>query len=223
MLIVTFFLTTILCIIYIIKTKQYFNKTLWASAKLQGKEEERIRIATALHDNVIAQLHQLNLQVDNKLLQNRLQTIIQLVRNISHSLSPPMFNRLSLAELIQDVLNNLKHHYDITFYITSTVQYTLTQQQKLQLFRIFQEITTNIIKHANATSINVHLKYTQHYVAIHIKDNGQGFDQQLVSQNGLGLQNIALYAQALQAQYRIKTLISKGTSFTLLIPKPLYL
>lgn len=82
------------------------------------------------------------------------------------------------------------------------------------MFRIFQEIITNIQKHANTKEIIIKLKINKAYVLLIIEDFGDGFDVEKVTK-GLGSKNIELRARQIQAAYKFKNNQPKGSKFIL--------
>jgi len=73
-----------------------------------------------------------------------------------------------------------------------------------------QELLTNITKHAAANTITVQLRYTEKHFSFLVRDNGKGFDtnQQI---KGLGLGNLELRMQYLNAVHKVKSVKGKGT------------
>ena len=85
-----------------------------------------------------------------------------------------------------------------------------TDDFKVQITRIIQEIITNIVKHANATQMHLHLKKTNSYMALRISDNGKGYDTAKNSK-GLGTKNIETRVQYLKGIYKVTSELEKGT------------
>jgi signal transduction histidine kinase len=93
-------------------------------------------------------------------------------------------------------------------------------QKKLILFRIIQESIQNCIKHAEASVIWIVFFYCKDAIQISIRDNGKGFDPEVVMQNGsgLGLGNIRTRVHLTGGSYTIKSILQEGTYITLTIP-----
>ncbi|MFK7796983.1 MAG: sensor histidine kinase [Aureispira sp.] len=180
-------------------------------ALVEEQERERARIASELHDDLIAQLHRIKLSNQDQYINKMLKQSIQRARQLSHDLTPPMLAELSLESLLMDFLEPFQEHYTIQLHLNHSENRALEQAQKLQLFRIFQEVITNINKHAKATAIDITYRFQQRYCCLMVKDNGVGFDPH--KRNGLGLKNIQLRSQLLQGQYKIKTNQPQGTTF----------
>jgi len=189
----------------------YQRELLESSIEIQ--EKERARIASNLHDDLIAQLYGMKLQNSDAVLNKMLQQGIQTARSISHDLCPPMIENLDMPELISDFSQTYEQECSIQIQSKSENGFSLDTSKKLQLYRIFQEVLTNILKHAKATEVEVFYRLSEKYLSLVIRDNGIGFKTN--HKNGLGLKNIELRAQVLHAQYRFKENHPTGTSFIL--------
>jgi signal transduction histidine kinase len=87
----------------------------------------------------------------------------------------------------------------------------------LHVLRIVQEIFTNILKHANASEVSLHVSRGPKYVGVHIQDNGVGFVLER-SQHGRGLKNLKQRASALGGSIDIHAEAGQGTRFLLKLP-----
>jgi len=146
-------------------------------------------------------------------INSRLKESMASARKISHELTPPLMEELDLNELLEEYIDSLKIGIPIHFYCFHNAAKIRLPQMKLHLFRIFQEVVTNCLKHANASLIEVHFRSTESVVGIMIKDNGNG--ETIEGGEGLGLKNIESRAQFLRANYRYNSQQNKGTSFLL--------
>ncbi|RYY48634.1 MAG: hypothetical protein EOO06_09605 [Chitinophagaceae bacterium] len=93
----------------------------------------------------------------------------------------------------------------------------LTDTREVILFRIIQEVLHNIIKHANATEIQIVMDYKEKELALLISDNGQGFDLSSTVCSGTGLKNIKKRIQLLEGTYDIDS-SNEGTQMKINIP-----
>ncbi|QMU64081.1 MAG: histidine kinase [Flavobacteriaceae bacterium] len=177
------------------------------------QERERKRIASDLHDHLIAQLHRTKLINLDSSINGMLKKSIAMARYISHDLSPPLLAKTSVTSLFEDFLNPFREKYVITIWFSPGNNKDINEIKKLQLFRIFQEVIVNCDKHAKATEIEVLLRISKKYVHLIIKDNGIGIKK--TSVRGLGLKNIELRVAFLKGTYRIQQNKPKGTVFIL--------
>ncbi len=190
---------------------------------IKTQEKERKRIAEDIHDALIGKL--MGIQIEKQINNPDSKTIslirecIDLARRISHDLSPPLLEYTSLPILIDELLDPWKKIIAIVLKNDIRYNYNHSNDFKIQLTRIIQEMLTNITKHANATEINLSFRQTNKGLAIQIKDNGKGF-LLTENKNGLGLKNIETRVQYLRGRYRMTSKINHGTS-TLFLFKPI--
>lgn len=88
------------------------------------------------------------------------------------------------------------------------------------IFRLFQEILNNILKHAKATEININLDFSNHTLTLSLKDNGIGFEiDKITKQNkGMGLHNIQKRAEMIGGTATFHSAPSSGTTITISTP-----
>ncbi len=222
-----FFLTTLFITLLVInylksikKNKQKVSqlvrntqKEYWENTLLL-QEQDRERLAEELHDNIISQLNLIRLNLTDKNpeeLNRDLKKSMQLIREFSHNLTPPDLDEVELADLIADYLEQVNKNIEVIFrYIA--IRTPISSPVKLNLFRIVQELISNILKHAEATRVDVSLRISLNYLMLTIEDNGRGFIMETQS-GGIGLRNIQSRAQKIQAIYKLKTQPEKGTKF----------
>src|SRR5688572_6304301 len=88
-----------------------------------------------------------------------------------------------------------------------------------ELYRIAQEGLNNVVKHAEATQVQIQLKYDENAVSLEMIDDGKGFELEAVSQGGgFGLQGIKERVQQLGATMKIESAPLKGTRLSVRIP-----
>ena len=186
-------------------------------SNIQIQERERERIASDLHDDLIGQLYRIKLMNEDENLNKLLAESISTARNISHDLIPPLLEECSLMELLNDFILPFKKKYVISLFSSTLYQFNLVKNEKLHIFRIFQELMNNIIKHAEATKIDVLLRNSSASLCLIVKDNGIGINKN--TSLGLGMKNIELRVQLLGAIHRIKLNKPQGTTFIFLLKK----
>lgn len=216
----------------ILFTRMYFARLLKEQEKLQAtilehqqqlladsilvQERERDRIAADLHDDLISKLNvsllSLHTTKDINAVSTMLQNSIVLARQISHDLSPPMLEESSLKEMIEGFTYPLKKSLVIQLSFSIITEKKIATDIKLQVFRIFQEVVNNCLKHAQASLLKVHLHLGNEILALQTIDNGVGFDV-LNSKGGLGLKNIRLRNQILKGDFRFSSTAGQGSAF----------
>lgn len=222
----------LLIIAIIILTRSYINRIIQEQKKLTEttikyqkdllkdsvlvQERERNRIAADLHDNLISKLHVLKLIHHAKKppsqIDEMLTNTINIARRISHDLSPPLIEETSLVDLLKEFASTLQGTINVVFTKINIIDIEMPVAYKLQILRIIQEVIQNILKHAQASQIELNLRVTINRLSIIVKDNGRGFDTSKIAK-GLGMKNIELRSQLLKGKYRFKSQVNKGTIF----------
>lgn len=179
-------------------------------ASIRFQEEERQRIAADLHDDAGPLLATARLYLNENMIHQepavQLQSIfsakqiiddsIQLIRNISHSLMPPTLKNFGLEAAVKDLFEKING----SGVINASVRFhdnreRLNDEQELLIFRILQELVTNIIKHSGAGFIHLTQNAQGNMVYFRIHHDGKGilqhdFDKLEHNSVGLGLKNI---------------------------------
>lgn len=198
----------------ILKEKQKFNKL---SLITKGEENEKSRIARDLHDGINGDLVALKLKIKNLNLTNTsikndiddvsklLDTSINEIRNITHNLTSPYSFNLSLTELINNFCINIKKSNTLRIFFESIgTPFNLNKTIELSIYRIIQEATNNIIKHAEATEVIIQFLYLDNELQVTIEDNGKGFDV-TAKQTGIGLINLKSRAELIDSKLIIES------------------
>jgi signal transduction histidine kinase len=185
------------------------------------QEEDRKRLSEELHDNIMSrfQLMRLNLFDGNlELLQKNLLNSMKIVRELSHNFAPLTQNMSPLSILIEEYIIQIQDQLQVRYATTiSATEKELSDTVKLMVFRIFQELISNILKHSNATAIDIRLRHTTKSTVLYVKDNGCGFDLEKASK-GIGLKNIDYRAKLIKSSYKFKIQKEKQTIFIICIP-----
>ena len=145
--------------------------------------------------------------------------------NLTKSLHTDRITEIGLAESIGFDLQLIKNSgiIDIQFSVTGE-EFPFDEQKKIFLFRMFQEIFNNMLKHAKATRVKVLLDYTgEDTFVMQIEDNGIGFNveekkQSVSSSSGVGLKSLFNRAKLFGANLTLQSEPGKGTIVTIQLP-----
>jgi len=204
-------------------------------AIMETEENERRRIATDLHDGIgqllsgikinlaVAQekIHQTDLNNSIELLEKSQQDIIQItneLRNISYNLLPPSLEHFGLSAAINEEVKKLKLNPALTVEFSQFIEQTrFNHKIEITLFRIFQELLNNILKHANASEITIQLIQHEMELIFMMEDNGKGFDLQkgLEKIDSRGLKNLYSRLALIDGKIKIDSSKNAGTSITI--------
>lgn len=223
---------------YKTKKELEFNKRLQEQENLatqaifESEQNERIRIARDIHDSIGQMLAvvKMNIQAQlasdqqNTSLQKNNQLVdqtIQELRLISHNLIPEELG-LGLTqglEALADKLIQTSKLQIITQIHPDLASKTFSKPFELSVYRIAQEVLNNMLKHAEASLINIHLNPSPTGITLHIFDNGKGFDTKLINQsNGLGWKNIKARVSLLSGQLSVLSEPNNGSSVQINLP-----
>jgi signal transduction histidine kinase len=206
------------------------------SARLvKAQEDERRLIARELHDEIGQALTAVKMQLavarrslpegaSGAIDEARSVTdaALQSAREISRLLHPPMLEDSGLAAALEWYLKSFSERTGVPVeFVHSGMDERAAVEVETCLFRVVQEATTNIARHARATSCRVYLQRLPSSVALTVEDNGQGFDSHATSpgpQGGVGLLGIKERVTDARGTFRIESAPGRGTRITVELP-----
>jgi signal transduction histidine kinase len=206
------------------------------SARLvRAQEDERRLIARELHDEVGQALTAVKLQLalagrsaldarDAAIEEARAiaDAALQSARQLSRLLHPPMLEDAGLPTTLDWYLKGFADRTGIPAeFLHSGMDDRPTPEVETCLFRIVQEATTNIARHAGATSCRVYLQRLPASVLLTVEDNGAGFDREAARRKvpeGLGLLGIEERVTDARGTFRIESSPGRGARLTVELP-----
>ena len=204
---------------------------------LAGQEEERKRIAGDLHDKLGAILGMVKLHFsavedridvlrdDNKQQYEKANALLdqasEEVRNISHNLVSGVLTKFGLAPALNDLKDKIESTGKLKVQLLiNDMDERLSGEQELQLYRIVQELVSNILKHAKAQTAVIQLNRVNGHLNLIVEDDGIGFDPETVKKKeGMGMQN--LQARVVQLGGKLHYDSGKGAGTTVSIDIPI--
>jgi signal transduction histidine kinase len=206
------------------------------SARLQSvREEERTRIARAIHDELGQTLTGLKMDVawlqshldpqqpallaKTEAMSDLIDTTVQMVRRISTELRPGILD-LGLVATIEWQLQEFQARTGVESNLISTPEETtLDDDGSTVVFRIFQEILTNVVRHAQATQIKVTLEETAAFLTLRVEDNGRGItENEIDSPRSIGLLGMQERARLRAGEVEFHGTPGQGTIVTVRLP-----
>ena len=162
------------------------------------REQERTRIAREIHDDFGQSLTILKMdlswlkkqmiqdypQVHNKIdsMFNVIDASLQTLHTVSSELRPVILDDFGLESAIDWQAEEFKNRTGVACRVESSVtDLNLTKEQSTAVFRIFQETLTNIMRHSNATEVDVRLKMNEDELILEVADNGRGITKAEIS------------------------------------------
>ncbi len=213
---------------------------LLSSHILTAQEKERKRLSLELHDELGQSLSLLKVQIsaiqpklgeDQTSLFESLQEIrqyldfvIENVRRLSRDLSPSIIEDLGLSAAIQWLISDFTKHNNIKISMDiEDINNFFPLEKQIVIYRIFQEILTNIGKHSQADRVETCIKKKEGLVSFVAEDNGKGFDMAEAlakhsNEKGMGLAAMQERALMLGSSLHILTGKGKGTKVSFTIP-----
>ena len=165
------------------------NELNSARRYIEGLEEECKYFAKELHDGIANDLLGLQMKIETSASKGNEQELASLVsklrnnvRNISHELMPPEFEHLSLDQILDRYAAKLTENtgIEVSYHPTeNNASRHLPNETAYELYRIVQELTMNIVKHASASHIVISLRAdNENKYTLQITDNGKNANKQ---------------------------------------------
>ncbi len=194
-------------------------------ARLKGEEEERARTARELHDGVASMLTAAKMHLGNwepvlrgedVLFQEKaislIEDAVQEVRDISHNLAPEIVLNEGLEYALKDYCSRIAHdRLELSCYVIGEIP-ILRETEQVLIYRMVQEVISNMIKHSEASQGIVQLTVYENQMSIAIEDNGIGFELSEAKKKGIGLENLFARAALLNARCEINSASGKGST-----------
>ena len=200
-----------------------------ARSYIDGLESERARLAKDLHDGVCNDLLGIGMQMQGLPPTAGREHLLELVeqvrgevRGISHELMPPQFRYTTLDEMISDYLERSSGKTCIHFhksYEAGSDWRDIPEEVAYEVYRILQELFSNIVRHAEATRTDIELRLTPSVLSLLINDDDTTSfaSSSGTPGHGIGLNTVRERVKALKGTLRISTSES-GQSFLLEVP-----
>lgn len=221
------------------KEAKDYQKMFFRSV-IQIVDFDRERISKNVHDEVgtILSIIKLNLskiarnsddvELTKKLLEESmslLERTIQQAREISKDLMPPTLLKLGYEKGVLELCKQISASNEIKIIVNhSQNEIRLFPVIESQIYRVMQEILNNIIKHANATEINVKMKTDEKEVITEVLHNGIGLNSEnvsalLKSNNGVGLKSIHKQLELIDATIDYNTNGNGESTIIIKVPR----
>jgi len=201
------------------------------------REEERIHIAREIHDELGQALTGLKFELNifakhyesddadarnekQQALNVAIDRIINSVRRIASGLRPEVLDEIGLAAAFDWQAREFQRRTGIRCHVNIPAQFTDPDKDRsTALFRIFQELLTNVARHANATRVNVALSEDEAALALCVEDNGRGIKEtEVQSPRSLGFLGLRERVLAFGGAIDVKGDEGKGTRVCVSIP-----
>jgi PAS domain S-box-containing protein len=208
-------------------------------SRLQGSMElERLRLAQELHDNpmqtlysAIYRIEELRKAADPEMDQALtdvnldIQKVLRDLRITAKELRPPSIFNFGLENAIRSHVDDiLEKHPGLQIHLSlAHDRQILPEKVRLALFRVFQQAVANVIRHAEATEMDVHFSFDVEQAYLVVSDNGKGFEVpanwiELVRDGHYGLAGASERVSALGGTFAIESQPGNSTTIRVAVP-----
>ncbi len=216
------------------------NMEYYIKQVTRAQEDERLRIARELHDDTAQVLATLSRSLDSlitgektlkkssierlKKLHEMANSTLEGVRRFSQDLRPSILDDLGLVPALEWLITDLEKSYGITTKVEiAGSRRRLAPEIELTVFRIVQEVLSNIRRHSQASSVAMSLDFGADALTLLISDNGQGFSiprrtSDLALSGKLGIIGMRERARLIGGTLIVQSEKGGGTMVTLRIP-----
>ncbi len=199
-------------------------------------EKEKKEISRRIHDELGQQLTAMKMDMfwlsqrlspDQPALSEKIKSITRLIddtihtiQKISRELRPPMLEHLGLTATLEWQLKDFQNRTGLMgSLMISPRQLTLDPEDSTLVFRLIQEMLTNIIRHAEARAVKITLKKTENRVTLTVSDNGLGITPDRINDpRSLGLIGLRERVYARGGTIKIRGIPRRGTKIAVEFP-----
>ncbi len=212
-----------------------------AARSEQTREDERKRIAREIHDELGQALTGLKLELvwlQNQMLKEpstpadlefiektrtmagQVDGLVKMVRELCTDLRPAILDDLGLVAAIEWQTREFQRRTGIRATLAlHAKELKLTPERSTAIFRTYQETLTNIVRHANASNVDVAFTANHREVTLEVKDNGKGIEEDQINRaTSLGLLGMRERTMLLNGTLHIKGEPGRGTTVTVSVP-----
>ena len=194
-----------------------------------GQEDEREKISNQIGIEISKDIQQLkssllNLhqQDEKKIIPSVLKDIdktLEDIRNITSNYVAPDMQQMKLIEIIttatERVYSEINMQYDFS---KIPEDLKLSPVANINLYRVMQEISNNILKHSKAENVTISTIKDNKTLQIKIMDDGVGFGNFAPKSKGIGLMNIESRMTSLNGNFYVLSNVKKGSTIHLIMP-----
>jgi signal transduction histidine kinase len=210
--------------------ERWLQQETRTKAVIEAEERERQRIARELHDGVGQQLSAARLhlsalegkfdpsQTKEELLLNNaismMDDAVKEVRSVAHAMLANALLKQGLAGAVRDFIQKINSGGLIKIELEiSGLDQKLDSTVESMLFRIIQEIMSNIIRHSGANQVTIQLHRQESELVLMVEDNGIGFDTSAAF-SGAGMQNMKSRVEYINGIFEVDSSPGRGTTIS---------
>jgi len=218
-----------------LKENELSVREAFIQASISSQENERKRFAQDLHDGmgqlisslklVLNPLEKVTATEERLAVMNRAERLLndmhREIRSIAFNLMPQTLIQYGLAPALKEMADRINASDRMMVRVEAfDLPSRLSELQEVSLYRIIQEWINNIIKHAEATVIEVQLVGHEEEISLIVEDNGKGFNPRtLENAKGNGWKNIRSRSNLLKGLLHVDSRVGgAGTTLSITVP-----
>jgi signal transduction histidine kinase len=208
------------------------QETKALQSMVQGKEEERRHLAKELHNHLGSLLATVKVNLNgleskDEAKQEKIIGLVdqacQDVRNLSHELYMGVSENFGLIPALKELTAHLQRSNGLQVMFSASLEgVVLSADNEILIYRIVQELVSNVLKHAGATKLTVSLTGFEqgNLVNILVEDNGGGFEPEKneSGSKGIGLDSLTEMIHKLDGEIEIDSSVKSGTTVSVDLP-----
>ena len=214
------------------------NARLYDQAEQSAASAERHRLSRELHDSVTQSLYSVTMYAEAaarllitgdtrtaaehlRELRDTAQEALREMRLLIFELRPPALAKIGFAAALQARLDSVEARGGIqtTMQVEGEQNHEqLSHAAEQELYHIAHEALNNVLKHANAQHVWVHLRFSEAETLLAIHDDGVGFTPTAAGNGGLGLDSLKERAEKIGASLEIGSRPGDGTEIRVAVP-----
>ncbi|MED4889453.1 ATP-binding protein [Lysinibacillus sp. FSL R7-0073] len=205
----------------------WLNKLLWLRF-----EEEKYQLAQELHDtNLQEQLHiarevdvlvnaKDTTDIQEKLAKIHKQMVDSLheLRTYCENLKPPLLDTLGLNAALEKLIRKVQERANFVLIYSIDRLYLEDERMNLMIYRLFQEVLNNALKHSYATAVEIHLKEMIDGFEIIYSDDGVGCHvEEIIVAESMGIRGMQERVKAFNGHFYIDSQLNQGMSIRIAV------
>ncbi|WP_235473432.1 ATP-binding protein [Lysinibacillus macroides] len=210
----------------------WLNKLLWLRF-----EEEKYQLAQELHDTILQEQLHIAREMDMLMHTKDIKAIpFQLVkvheqmvaslsdlRGYCESLKPPLLDTLGLNAALEKLLQKIHKRADFLLIYTVDRLYLEDERLNLMVYRLFQELLNNALKHSKATTVEIHLLGTEEGFEMIYTDDGVGCNiDDIILADSMGIRGMHERVQSFNGKFVIETKVGEGMTIRIQVSETHY-
>ncbi|RJE72030.1 hypothetical protein BGP76_08095 [Reichenbachiella sp. MSK19-1] len=215
------------------KIKKLLNtqETKALQSMVEGKDQERKRLAQELHNHFGSLLATIKVNIngiEEESIPNHytLTTLVDQacndIRNMSHSLNMGISENFGLVSALKELSEHLRQSGDLEVeFSASMCGHALAADEEITIYRIVQELVSNVLKHSHATKLSILLTCfeEEQIMNIMVQDNGRGFDtKNKPKSGGIGVETLNKMVADKQGDIKFDSNTISGTTVIIDLP-----